>query len=135
MRFGYLDKFEKHETPVGEWSTRAHVPQHGIYRTHRQPVNDFQALMETVPYQSEPMTEEERESDWSGFQQKLDAAGLTERESIVLDSIVFGGMSLTQAGDHLARCEGKNRAVSKTEIARIRDRAFEKLRTVFKEEQ
>lgn len=131
MKYGYRDKFEKHETPVSDWSARSHRPQSNLWSPHRVPENMFAAIMETLPHENPGMTEDERDSDWQLFQQKLDSAGLTVREQIVLDSMVFGGMSLTQTAAHLARCEGRNKTVSKTEVARIRDRAYSKLRLVF----
>lgn len=131
MRYGYLDKFEKHETPVGEWSAKAHRKQAGPYDTHRVHDNQYSALMETLPHETPPMSGDEREADWLLFEQKVVAANLSERETIIFDAIVYGGQSLTEAADHLARCEGKNKAVSKTEVARIRDRAINKLRAVF----
>jgi len=135
VKYGYQDKFEKHETPVGQWSARAHEPKENLYATHRQPEDEYAALMETLPHQQPPMSADEREADWFLFQQKIESAGLTSRETIIIDAIVYAGMSLTQAADHLARCEGTNHPVSKTEIARIRDRGLVKLRKVFKEEQ
>lgn len=135
MKYGHQDKFEKHETPVGGWSAMAHEKQSGLYDAHRIPENEFAGLMETLPHQFPPMSEMEREADWLLFQQKMDSAGLTVREQIVVDAIVFGGHSLTQAADHLARCEGRGKSVSKTEVARVRDRGYAKLRAVFKEEE
>lgn len=131
MKYGYLDKFEKHETPVGQWSARAHEKQAGLYDAHRVYDNEYAALMETLPHETPNMSADEREADWLVFQQKLESANLTERETIIIDAIVYGGQSLTQAAAHLARCEGRNKTVSKTEVARIRDRAIRKLRTVF----
>ena len=86
--------------------------------------------MEAAPLQDVPMTEQEREQDWAGFQQKLDEANLTEREEIVISCVVLGGMSLAQTARIIGEVEGK-KPPSKMSVMRIRDRAYSKLRSVF----
>lgn len=89
--------------------------------------------MECLPHESPEMTEQEREQDWDGFQQKLDRAGLSERELLVLDCTVLGGMSLSRAAIIVAQYEGTMKVPSKMTIKRCRDRAVEKLREAFSE--
>lgn len=91
--------------------------------------------MEVSVGETEPMDETEREADWLGLQHLVDLAGLSEREQIVIDCIVFGGMSLTETADYVARAESTNRPLSKMHIARIRDAALQKLRHMFIEEK
>lgn len=131
MKFGYLDKFERHERAVGEFHNHLHVPDKQLYATHRLPENDYQALMETLPGENTVMTAEEREADWLLFQERILQAGLTERETLVVNCIVYGGMSLTQCATVVAQAEGRSRSPDKMSISRCRDRAFAKLRTEF----
>ncbi len=136
MRYGPKDTFNRHEYPslireilppgvAGTFPTQ-------LWGEHRPPVNEYQALMEEVPLMGGTvMTEQEREADWLLFQQKLETAGLDEREQLVVDCIVFGGMSLVETAQYLARHQGRNVPLSKMSISRIRDAAFVKLREVF----
>lgn len=135
MKFGYLDKFERHETPVGEYHPHIQGRKHQPYSDHRVPVNMYQALMEAAPYDDVPMTEQEREQDWEGFQQKLESANLTAREQLTFDCIAFGGMSLSKVAAVIAATEGLNRAPSKMQVSRYRDRAYDKLRTAFTQKE
>ena len=134
MKFGYLDKFERHERAVGAFHTHLHAPDKQLYTPHRAPENDYQALMETLPGGDVPMTAEEREADWAIFQERIQRAGLTERETLVVNCIVYGGMSLTQCATVVAQAEGRSRAPDKMSISRARDRAYAKLRTEFGKE-
>lgn len=132
MKFGYRDKFDRNEVAVQDF-------QHGrytqpIHANHQLPVNRYQAMMEVSVGEPEPMDETEREADWLGLQELVDQAGLTERETIVVDCVVYGGMSLTETADYVARAESSNKPLSKMQIARIRDIALNKLRTVFQKE-
>lgn len=131
MKFGYLDKFERHERAVGAFHTHLHTPDKQLYTPHRAPENDYQALMETLPGEDAPMTAEEREADWAIFQERILRAGLTERETLVVNCIVYGGMSLTQCATVVAQAEGRSRSPDKMSISRCRDKAFAKLRTEF----
>jgi len=135
MKFGYLDKFERHETPVGEYHPTVQGRRHQPYSDHRVPVNEYQALMEAAPCDDIVMTEQEREQDWEGFQQKLDAANLTTREQLTFDCIAFGGMSLSRTATVIAQVEHLSRAPSKMQVSRYRDRAYEKLRAVFTQKE
>lgn len=132
MKFGYLDKFDRHETPVGEYHPVVQGRRHQLYAPHRVPYNEYQALMETPPYGETEMTEQEREADWESFRQKLLAAGLTDREQITVDCIVFGGMSLTKTAAVIGAVE-QGKPPSKMQVSRYRDRGFDKLRNTFKE--
>lgn len=132
MKFGYRDRFDRNEVAVHDFQ-HGRYKQH-LYDGHHVPVNEYQAMMETVPGGTEPMTETEREADWQTLQARVIEAGLTEREQVVVDCIVYGGMSLTETADYVARHESVNRALSKMQIARIRDTAFDKLRNTFSKE-
>jgi len=130
MKFGYASKQDRFETPVGEFHPVVHGGRSQLYSPHRPPRDEYQALMEAAPLQDVPMTEQEREQDWAGFQQKLDEANLTEREEIVISCVVLGGMSLAQTARIIGEVEGK-KPPSKMSVMRIRDRAYSKLRSVF----
>lgn len=131
MKYGYLDKFERHERTVGAFHTHLHTPDRQLYTTHRAPENEYQALMETLPGEDTPMTVEEREADWAIFQARIEQAGLTDRETLVVNCIVYGGMSLTQCATVVAQAEGRNKVPDKMSISRCRDKAFAKLRAEF----
>lgn len=132
MKFGYRDKVDRAEIPYSPGDAPGfHDPSRRMYRQHHVPDNDYQALMETIPGADVPMTAQEREADWLLFQEKLEAAGLTERERIVVDCVVMGGMSLSQTAIVVAQAEGLNKAPAKMVVARCRDRALEKIRNVF----
>lgn len=131
MKFGYQSKFDRMETSVGDFHQGVHQKNRQLYAPHRPPENEFQALMEAMPLDDVPMTEQEREADWLLFEDKIQAAGLTEREALVVHCVVFGGMSLTQAAIVVAQAEGLSKAPPKMTISRVRDRAFVKLRNVF----
>lgn len=133
MKFGTISKQDRFETPVADYHPVVHGRDRQLWSPHRPPVNEYQALMECLPHESPEMTEQEREQDWDGFQQKLDRAGLSERELLVLDCTVLGGMSLSRAAIIVAQYEGTMKVPSKMTIKRCRDRAVEKLREAFSE--
>lgn len=133
MKWGYQAKWDRKETPIGEFLPSLQDPERRMYQQHRPPENDFQAMMEALPLADIPMTAEEREADWLGFEAKLERAGLTPRERLVLDCIVFGGMSLARTAVVVAQAEGLSRAPAKMQVSRWRDRAYNKLRVVFSE--
>lgn len=132
MKFGYRDKYDRNEIPYSTSETPGFQdPSKRLWRQHHVPINEYQALMEAAPGADIPMTEQERESDWQGFQQKLEAADLTEREWIVLNCVVFAGFSLSRTATIVAQAEGLAKAPAKMVIARCRDRALEKVRASF----
>jgi hypothetical protein len=138
-KFGYRAPHEVHEWSAGIGFDRDGLRGRGpslvenrpLYGPHLVPENQYQALMEADFGQEPVMSADEREADWLLFETKIQQAGLTEREMIVMESVVFGQMSLTKAADVLARHEGKNRPYSREHIRRIRNAAFDKLRAVF----
>lgn len=130
MKFGYKDSYDRNETQFSDFHENISTIAE-LWKPHQVPVNEYQALMETRPGEHPTMTEQEREADWTIFQQKIEAANLTERETIVINCIVFGGMSLTQTGIVLAQAEGRNKAFDKMTVSRCRDSGYRKLRTVF----
>lgn len=98
---------------------------------HRIPDDQYQSLMECAPGDWPEMAADERESDWTLFQQKLDEAGLDEREWCVINCIVFGGMSLAQTATILAQQDSKGETYGKMVVSRLRDRGLKKLRERF----
>lgn len=134
MKFGYLDKYERNETPVGDYHPNVHGRSHQPYAPHRQPANEYQALMECLPNEMPEMTEQEREADWNTFQERMQTANLTERELLVANCIVFGGMSLYQTAIIVAQSEGLSVAPAKMTVARCRDKAYAKLVNAFTKE-
>lgn len=94
-------------------------------------MNEYQAVMEADFLEEPKLSEAEAEDAWMVLQDKIDMAGLTEDERIVVDCVVFGGMSLAETGNYLARSHGVNVAVYKQKVHRIREKAFVKLRGVF----
>lgn len=132
MKFGYRDKYDRNEIPYSPTeSTNFHDANQHPWYPHRMPVNEYQALMETVPGDDIPMTEAEREADWLLFQQKIEAANLTEREWLVVSCIVFGGLSLARTATIVAQAEGLSKAPAKMMVARTRDKALQKIRDTF----
>lgn len=133
MKFGQVDKFYRHETPIGEYHHGAEKPKAQLYKPHHVPENEYEALMVTLPGDHPEMSETEREQDWEMFQHKISKAGLTERETVVVNCMVFGGMSLSQTAIVIAQAEGLSKAPPKMSVSRWRDRAYQKLRNVFQE--
>lgn len=137
MYGAYKDSFDRNEYPsiIREMTVTKHSRHSApaqMYSAHKAPLNEFEALMEELPLVTVTrLTEAEREAEWLVFQQKLDGAGLDDRERLVVDCIVFGGMSLVETAQFLARDQGRNKPLSKMQISRIRDAAYAKLRGVF----
>ena len=132
MKFGYKDSYDRNETQFSDFHENISTIAE-LWKPHHVPINDYQALMETKPGEHPAMTEQEREADWAIFQQKIEQAALTERETIVINCIVFGGMSLAQTGIVLAQAEGRNKAFDKMTVSRNRDSGYRKLREAFEE--
>lgn len=118
---------------VGEYGVQGPslVDSHGMYDAHRVPANEYQALMEADAHHDPAQTEEEAEAAWLFLQERIDSCGLTDKERVVVDCVVFGGMSLAETGDYLAREVGQNKSFSKQHVWRLRNSAYEKLRSVF----
>lgn len=134
MRFGYQSKTDRNEVAVSDFHPMVHDDTHQLYSAHRPPMNEYQALME-APHGVEPeKSETELEAEWQHVENQIRKANLTEREIIVLNCMVYGGMSLSKTAIVVAQAEGLNVAPAKMTIARCRDRAINKLRKVFKEE-
>lgn len=121
----------RHERPMGlgfSMTGPSMVDDRGLWDAHKVPDNEYQALME-CDFGCEPeMSRAEREARWDLFQERIDAAGLTEKEMLVVECVVFGEASLAEAGAYMARHFGINRAYSKQYIHRLRNSAFAKLR-------
>lgn len=103
-------------------------PLHG---PHHVPENMYQAMMEADFGEEPKMSQDEREADWLLFETRIKNAGLTDRELLVVDCVVFGQMSLAATGEYMARAEGVNKAFSKQRVHHLRNKAFDKLRKAF----
>ena len=123
---GYVDN-DEHGARQGP----SLVDDRPLYGPHHVPENQYQAMMEADFGQEPAMSADEREADWLLFQSKIEAAGLTEKEAVVVDCVVFGQMSLSQAGEFLARHVGRNKSYTRPYIHHLRNQAFEKLRKAF----
>ena len=111
------------------------VDNRPLYGPHHVPENQYQAMMECDFGQDPAMSVDEREADWFLFETKIKAAGLTEREGIVVDCVVFGQTTLAEAGEYLARHEGRNEPFQRQYIHYLRNKAFDKLRKAFTDEE
>lgn len=109
------------------------VDNRPLYGPHHVPENVYQAMMEADFGQEPKMSQDEREADWLLFETRINNAGLTDRERMVVDCIVFGQMSLAETGEYIARAEGVNVAFRKQRVFDLRNKAFEKLRKAFTE--
>jgi DNA-binding CsgD family transcriptional regulator len=134
VKFGHLSKQDRFEVSVKEFHPNVHDASHQLWAHHRPPETEYQAMMEAMPHEPVPMTAVERELDWKLFWQKVRAANLTARERIVVDCIIYGGMSLFQTAIVVAQAEGRNKALSKMTVMRCRDKAYSKIRAVFEQE-
>ena len=134
MKFGYLDKFDRNEFAVSDFHPQLHNLNRQIYGPHRLPENEYQAMMEAMPHEDYLMTAEEREQDWNIFEQKIVDAKLTAREELVVNCIVYGGMSLAKTAIIVAQAEGLSKAPDKMSISRCRDKAFDKLREALRKD-
>ena len=139
---------DRHEFPSGTVSSRHDTIDNDVssvrgvfiaddleqpWDVHRPPSNMYEALMGCGVGEEPVESQDEAEERWAKFQVKLENAGLTERERVVVDSMVFGGRSLSETADLLAISQSKGKAMTKTTIARIRDSGYAKLREALKE--
>lgn len=134
MAYPYRERFkhDAHEWAAGlgyqEGTGPSLVENRPLYGPHLVPENMYEALM-TADFGQEPaMSSDEREADWLLFETKIKNAGLSDKEAIVVDCVVFGQMSLSDAGDYLARAEGRNKSYTRQHIHHLRNKAFAKLR-------
>jgi hypothetical protein len=133
---------ERHKHDAHEWSAGlgfvdnpdrgprgpSIVDNRPLYGPHNVPDNQYQALMECDFGEDPKMSSDEREADWLLFETKIANAGLSCKEAVVVDCVVFGQMSLSDAGDYLARAEGRNKSYTRQHIHYLRNKAFAKLR-------
>lgn len=137
MTYPYRERF-RHD--AHEWSAGlgfmtdggpSLVDNRPLYGPHNVPQNMYQAMMECDFGEEPAMSSDEREADWLLFEARIRAAGLDSKESIVVDCVVFGQMSLSEAGNYLARAEGRNKTYTRQHIHHLRNKAFAKLRKAF----
>lgn len=96
-----------------------------LWDPHRYPINDYEGLL-TADFGEHPMWED------NGELIDMITACLNPKEKAVINFVVFGGMSLTQAGKYLGAefpRKGQPYPYSKQTVGNIRDRALEKMRT------
>ncbi len=136
---------ERHKHDAHEWSAGLGFvdnDEHGrrgpsivdnrpLYGPHNVPINQYQAMMEADFGEEPKMSSDEREADWLLFETKIESAGLTELERLVVDCVVFGQMSLSEAGMYLARHMSRNKPYSRQHVHHLRNKAFDKLRKAF----
>lgn len=82
------------------------------------PHNEYQAAMEALPHEEPVLSTEERLPLREALEEGL--AELNERERYVIERLYHEQLSLRDAGAHLS--------LSKTQVARVRDQALEKLK-------
>ena len=103
---------------------------HSLWGHH--PENEIQAIMEADFCEEPRLTVEEIQASAEKVDDILETT-LTEAEQLVVRCIVYGGMTLEEAGKYLARQQGLNRTYSRKTILKIRDRAYAKLRKLYPE--
>lgn len=130
----YRDRQDRHETPVGvkynEPEERRYSgsiiddrPMHGF---HQVPDNQYEALMVCPPGHEPKMDQDQAELIGEWLNDFLDC--LTPKERSVIELVVIGQQSLSEAGMFLAREYGRGRSYSKALVAKYRDSGLQKLR-------
>lgn len=132
----WQSKQDRHEVPCGTGYAQGDSDGHyrggsltvdtTLWDAHRQPENEFEALMvcdfgEEPPAHHDPMFLDEIET----------ASQLTDRERATLGFVVYGGMSLQKAGYYLGAefpRKGVPYPYTKTSVARFRASALAKIR-------
>lgn len=126
------DKQDRHETPSGvryekypvKGRTASLVENRPLWGAHTRPVNQYQSLMEASPGCEPEVSEDEINScEWIDI--ALDCLDVKERA--VIDLVVFGQMSLSEAGEWLGT-EFRGCPYSKQWVAKLRNRAIRKVR-------
>jgi DNA-directed RNA polymerase specialized sigma24 family protein len=107
------------------------VDTHGLYDAHRPPENEYQSLME-ADFGQEPVDPFPQETLITDAM-----AALTPIEAAVVSFIVFGGMSLREAGRYLGAEFPRNGVptpYSKMGVSDIYKRALRKMRATLGED-
>lgn len=128
-------KQDRHEIPVGvqyqETRYGSLSDDTTLWDAHRPPANPYEALMVQGDTPADALMLQDA---FSNIETAIKHAGLTERETAVIELVVFGGMSLAEAGRWLGpqfRDDGK--PFHKMTVSKLRDSAYVKLRKVFKQ--
>lgn len=89
--------------------------------------------MEQIPLADVPPTEAELEEEWAQVETAIRSAGLSEMELAVVEMTAMGEMSYRECGVYLGREFPREtaRPYSKMTVSRIRERALDKLRKVY----
>lgn len=126
---------DRHESAVGvrynETSRRwdgSLVDTKPLYGPHLVADNEYEALMQCPP-RVEPIPCLADVVDGAVMIEHF-LSVLAPKERSVIELVVFGQMSLSQAGTVLAREYGRNRAYSKTMVVKLRDSALQKMRSM-----
>ena len=130
------DRQDRHETPSGvkynepseaKWSGSL-VDKRGLHEFHQVPDNQFEALMVCAPGEDPKFNQDEAEEVGTMIDTMLSI--LSPKERSVIELVVIGQQSLSEAGMLLAREYGRSRSYSKALVAKYRDSALVKLRNV-----
>lgn len=133
-------KQDRKETPSGVKYLPVFNPRYDaslndtatLWDDHRPPATDIEALMQPG---AERVSQETLGERWDDIQVKITAAGLTEKENAVIEYVVFGSMSLADAGRWLGLQFRENgKPYTKTMVSKLRDSALSKLKEVFENE-
>lgn len=133
------DRQDRHETPSGvkynepaeaKWSGSL-VDKRGLHEFHQVPDNEFEALMVCAPGEDPKLDQDQAEGIGGMIESMLEI--LSPKERSVIELVVIGQQSLSEAGLLLAREYGRSRSYSKALVAKYRDSALEKLRKVSEE--
>lgn len=137
-------KQDRHETPSGvryngnnegsgdgphEGSRRRDgslVDNRPLHGPHIVPDTVTEALIVCAPFQ-DPV---QSRAEMDGTQLEGALALLTDKEAVVIDLVVFGQMSLSQAGEWLGREFGRG-PYSKQGVSNIRDSALRKMKEFY----
>ena len=124
------DKQDRHETPVGvRYSPNLRdgslSEKDGPWKPHQTAENDYEALMSAAPHED---IEDSYEALSLGAEWMADLLDiLTEKERSVIELVVFGQRSLSEAG-YILGLEYDRGPYSKMGVSKIRDNALRKMR-------
>ena len=97
-----------------------------LYQPHNVPDSETEALMVCKPF-DDPAWSHDITADLGNMIETFMNV-LTPKEASVIELVVFGQMSLANAGMMLAQEYGRNTAYSKALVAKYRDSALTKMR-------
>ncbi len=128
------NKQDRHEYPSGTGyvppsergpRTASLVENAPLWGPHNVPDDEYEALMVCAPWEEPQQSQEEL--DVERDLQEMLLSELTPKERTVIELVVYGQMSLSQAGVMLGHECGRL-PYSKAGVAKLRDSALAKLR-------